>query len=358
MEKRESPNTAVCAFLEQRRQYTEQRLAAFRAALLQEIPDSEYADLFGDHTCLYAVGSAGRKELSPRSDLDLFVVRAPRRGILKIDEVRIQTAIVRVQRRLGLPDPSNDAAFLRMHGTDELVERLGGPTDDTENTFTARMLLLLESAPILGDGVYQEVVNAAVAAYWTNLEYHANDYLPFYLLNDIIRYWRNVLLNYENRTARKLRELEKQRSAIPDDEFQLRKRQLDADKWLRSCKVRFTRCLTCYATIAWLLGTASKTNNVTKSAFIQATQSTPIERITRAAILAGEAATSKLDELLRSYTDFLDVIDQDKDALRTHLSQRENRRKLMNEAEAFGDGMFELLKLLGEGQRLYRYVVI
>lgn len=174
------------------------------------------------------------------------------------------------------------------------------------------MLLILESTPILGNDVYASVIRDAVAAYWTNQEYHTSDYLPFCLLNDVVRYWRNLLLNYEHKTARKLRELERETKDKSPEEVALRKQRLQADKWLRSCKLRFTRCLTCYATVAWLLGRARETGNITQADFVQAVSLTPTKRLEAAAATGGVASQQLLDTLLQSYEQFLTVIDRPK----------------------------------------------
>ena len=40
-----------------------------------------------------------------------------------------------------------------------------------------------------------------------NEDLHPNDYLPFVLVNDIIRYWRIVLLSHESRLRKKKNEI-------------------------------------------------------------------------------------------------------------------------------------------------------
>jgi hypothetical protein len=112
----------VDAFLGARRTKTEERLESFRTAFRRDFRPGEEDELIGQHTCLYAVGSGGRGEMSAHSDLDLFIVRdgTPRR----MDEVRLQSAIVRALTTLGLPPPSQDATFLKLHSADSLIERL------------------------------------------------------------------------------------------------------------------------------------------------------------------------------------------------------------------------------------------
>lgn len=349
----------VAPVLTIRRAETQRRVAQFREVLLDELRAGEQEELFGNHTCLYAVGSAGRMEMSSHSDLDLFLVRTGDRSPSRIDEVLLQSSIIRAHRRLDLPEPSRDALFLCIHRSQDLIERLGEPRDDSENTFTARMLLLLESTPVEGSAVYDRVIEGIVRAYWTNLEYHEKDYLPFYLSNDIIRYWRNLLLNYENKTARKQRELDARREGLRDAEFQRAQALLSADKWLRSCKLRFSRCLTCYGTIAWLLASARVAKRVTFEAAVDLTKQTPLQRLRAAGRIEGSPTIlSQVAALESRYVEFLAETAIEKSVLLDRLTEAEHRRKFLGSAKKFGDAFFELLQSLGQDNALYRYMVV
>jgi hypothetical protein len=52
-------------------------------------------------------------------------------------------------RKLGIPDFSGEGEYLTHHTIEEIVDTLGKPEDDVNNTFTARLLLPLESRPLL-----------------------------------------------------------------------------------------------------------------------------------------------------------------------------------------------------------------
>ena len=351
----------VGGFLARREAGTKTQIKEFCSALLKELRTDETREIFGDHTCLYAVGSAGRMEMSPHSDFDLFVVRRPTTPITRIDEVRLQSSLVRVHRDLGLPEPSNDAVYLGIHSLANFVERLGEPRDDTENTFTARMLLLLESTPIHGQSVYDEVIDKAIDAYWTNIEYHEDDYRPFCLLNDIVRYWKVLLLNYEWKTADKLRKLERERSSrdMSDDEFRAKKLSLESDKWRRSCKLRFSRCLTCYGTIAWLLAEESRTRKVTRDSFRSVIKLPPLARLRSAAEIRGDKiAVTLFSKLEVNYARYLDTHSETRPVLLQKLQEREFRKHQLDEAERFGNDFFAFIEHIGRGNQLYRYLVI
>src|SRR5262245_29978972 len=114
--------TEVDTFLAERRKSSGARLETFRQALLRAIPPREPDALPGERTGICAVGAGGRGELSPPSDLALFLVKhgEPRR----VDEIRLQSAVMRALRAEGFEDPSNDASFLKLHAAEALIERL------------------------------------------------------------------------------------------------------------------------------------------------------------------------------------------------------------------------------------------
>src|SRR5258706_564192 len=140
-----------------------------------------------------------------RSDLDLFIVgksgaRAER--LLKsLDEICIKADLIEASRELGFPDFSGDGAYLEHYTVQQLVKTLGKPEDDVDNTFTARVLLLLESHPLLERGVYSEVTRDVISAYWRDYADHKHEFMPAFLTNDILRLWRTFCVNYEARTS-------------------------------------------------------------------------------------------------------------------------------------------------------------
>jgi hypothetical protein len=347
--------------LKTRRQYTDNLVDQFRELITtKHLIGKEQTEVLGNHTCLYAVGSVGRREMSRHSDLDLFLVRLGTKPANRIDAVLLQSAIIRTQRELKLPEPSRDAEFLKIHSATALIERLGQPEDDVENTFTTRMLMLLESVPLLNEPVYDQVIRDTLARYWTDSERHEHDYIPFCLTNDIVRYWRSVLLNYENTTASKRRELEQQRKdeALPSERYNTAKGLLVGDRWLRSYKLKFARALTCYGTIAWFLAHERKHESVTQDMVFELTKLAPLDRLRAAANLEPQAAGPLFLELENAYIKFLDETAFDKQSLRERFCDSTFTGERLAAAEAFGNGLFKLITEIGRECRLYRYLVI
>ena len=81
-----------------------------------------------------------------------------------------------------------------------MTGKLGGRDDDYENLFTARMLLLLESRPLVGSQMYERAIDAVLSEYWKDYEDNRSAFRPIYLTNDIIRYWKVLCLNYDANT--------------------------------------------------------------------------------------------------------------------------------------------------------------
>jgi len=354
----------VYDLLTERRRTSDARLAAFVEALEKEIPEHERGELIGDHTCIYAVGSGGRGELAPHSDLDIFLVKhgEPRR----IDEIRLQSAVLRALRSQGFEDPSNDAHFLKLHGARTLIERLGEPRDDSENTFTVRMLLLLESRALVGASAHAELTGKALDAYWKNTAVHGSDYLPIILLNDIVRYWRILLLNYESKTADKQRRLDAAHGDSDSPERVRAQLELDGDRQLRSYKLRFSRCLMCYSSISYLLAEAwatqaeSQRANVTRESVEAMVRLTPQGRLGYA--ISRASAIPRVPEigaeLTALYAGFLQDSARSKAELRAVFIDRRARRPLFQAAKDFGEKMYELIEALGKDNPLFRYLVV
>src|SRR6266571_178148 len=144
--------------------------------------------------CVYATGSFGRCEASRHSDLDLFILSKSdgkgERLLSRLDAICIMADLIRTTRNLKIPEFSGDGRYLVHYSVYDLINTLGKPEDDVTNTFTARLLLLLESGVLLEEDVYREVVSSVVDAYWRDYDDHKANFMPAFLANDILRLWR------------------------------------------------------------------------------------------------------------------------------------------------------------------------
>jgi hypothetical protein len=226
-----------------------------------------------------------------------------------------------------------------MHYTvGQLVRKLGDPEDDASNTFTARLLLLLESKALLGDSVHLEAIDQVIAAYWGDFTDHKTEFVPGFLANDILRLWRTFCVNYEARTSRE-----------PEEKKAKRK--------LKNYKLKHSRLLTCYSAIAYLLATFAKAKTVTPADARRMVGLSPTERLhSLVAEFGGD--TEMVEKLLAAYEKFLTNTDSSEEDAVARFLDPEMSRRYLHEANEFGDLMWQLLDSTGRGTRLHRLLLV
>lgn len=335
--------------------YTKGRLSEFTDALRASLGEGEVEYALGDHGCVYATGSGGRGEMHESSDLDAFIVYRNVPDHPRLRGMLVQAAIVRASRRCGLPAPSRDGEYLVPHDAASLLEQLGAPADDMQNALTARMLLLLESRPLIGEKVYAEIIRDVMERYWETSRSHERDFLPFMLANDIIRYWRIILLNHESKVYRKKKERldEGRPEALVEEEIRHRRKY-------SSYKMRFARCLTCFSALAFMLARTKGTGNLALADAIEMVGRTPLERLAGITELCSDVEP-RVQSLIELYAGFLERSTAGETAILARLGSDEQfGAQLSAESSDFTREMLELLLAL-RGQKneaLFRHMVI
>jgi len=276
--------------------------------------------------------------------LDLFIVGKTddkEESLLKrLDEICIKANLISVTRKLNIPEFSGDGRYLVHYSLHELIKTLGTPEDDVANTFTARLLLLLESQPLLERAVYREVTEEVIAAYWRDYEDHSTEFMPAFLANDILRLWRTFCVNYEARTER-----------VPDEE--------KAKGKLKNYKLKHSRLLTCYSALLYLLAVYRCRQTVSPANATVMIGMTPTGRLLwllDQPELSG--AHSTICKLLDHYELFLKATNADEKELIHRFLDRSTSRQYMNDAYAFGDLVYEALAAIGNGSRFQRLLIV
>jgi len=130
-------------YFEELRAFSQDKLSKVRSLV------TEADQLVAGKACVYVTGSFGRLEANSTSDMDLFVVSDCGPGgndtLTGIDTILVQADLIHSLKKLDLPGLDGDGKYLSRHSISKMVETLGTPDDDAVNTFTARLLLLLES---------------------------------------------------------------------------------------------------------------------------------------------------------------------------------------------------------------------
>jgi hypothetical protein len=330
--------------LSNRRSQADGRLKALRAKL------KSAEDIAAGKACVYATGSFGRGEASAHSDLDLFIVgkstgtpgpNGKEGSLLKrLDDIRIKADLIEATRALGIPEFSGDGRYLVHYSVHDFTKTLGTPEDDVTNTFTARLLLLLESCPLVEEAVYGEILEEVVAAYWRDYEDHKATFMPAFLANDVLRLWRTFCVNYEARTER-----------VPEEE--------KAKGKIKNYKLKHSRLLTCYSALLYLLAVFGAKNSVSPTDALDMIRLAPTRRLEwlRDNPAFAEARPA-IVKLLDQYERFLETTNVDEKTLVATFMDKRKSHEHLEAAYKFGDFMYEALNCLGKENRFHRLLVI
>ena len=164
------------------------------------------ANILADHrlvpsdTSFIVFGSLARGEWTIGSDVDWTLLID---GQADPNHLKISQAIGGRLDEAKLQPPGPTAIFGNLAFSHDIIHQIGGETDTNRNT-TQRILLLLESRPIGGSDVWDRVVTNILNRYLDNdisfLSRSGQHYkVPRFLLNDIVRYWRTMCVDYASK---------------------------------------------------------------------------------------------------------------------------------------------------------------
>lgn len=236
-------------------------------------------------------GSWARGEYTEYSDDDFAVIFE---GSPSDDEVR--RALASARKRLGVDGrkPGSQEIFGVAFGSAALAERIG-LDEDTNTNLTRRMLLLLESRPLTGRDVWERCRQRVLGAY---LHHGVKHYRPpRFLLNDIVRYWRTIGVDFEG----------KHRGSGGDD-----------SKWVtRNAKLRTSRKVLFAGGLLPVLLCHTKAAEEMEAYLAAHLAATPTDRLAAAFLALGAADEGA--RALGAYDDFLGLLREP--AVREELSR-------------------------------------
>lgn len=181
--------------IEKYKQFSASKVAELRGELRQALESSKYAD----RITVVATGSYGRQQASEQSDLDyylLFDANVPASEAIP-DEMQHIANIVKQTVPHGTGDTGIFGANAVVH-FGEMLENIGG-LNDTNQLMTRRMLFLLEGDWLFNEGKFKEYQSLLLRKYLR--EDARSDSVPLFLLNDIIRYYRTILTDFEHKVT-------------------------------------------------------------------------------------------------------------------------------------------------------------
>jgi hypothetical protein len=241
---------------------------------------------------------------------------------------------------LNFEEFSRDGHYLQHHSASTLISATGERNDDATNTFTARLLLLLESKPLTGKDVHNQIIDDVIARYWREFPEHSDRFMPAYLANDILRFWRTLCLNYEASTHENTT-------------------QDRAKRKIKNYKLKHSRMLTCYSALLYLLHVYATSGTVTVQEAKYMVSQSPTERIEW---LSGQQLATEtvadIHVLLDSYERFLAVTSASEAELIELFQNESHAHELRDEQSAFGDLAYKVLLSVGKESKFYRRLVV
>jgi predicted nucleotidyltransferase len=138
-------------------------------------------------------GSYARLEASTLSDFDVLVVLNN-----DTDQDKAHRTVLDFIESKGHPAPNPKGVFAKPLTVENLMSVAGG-THETYGDLSRRILLLLESRPVYNKDKYDLLMEKLINTYASDvIEQEGRKTKNFvFLLNDIIRYFRTICVNYQ-----------------------------------------------------------------------------------------------------------------------------------------------------------------
>lgn len=283
--------------------------------------------------CVFAAGSLGRFETGRKSDLDVFIIsdnpeKSPEeRSLSRLEEIELFSDLIRVNEKMELPKFSGDGRFLKVHELEDLIKATGDSRDDSENLFTTRLLLLLESQPLSNDELYHRSIKSVLKNYFRDGAGRRNNFRPLFLLNDMLRYWRTLCLNYE------------------------RDRTLSKLWWKRNLNLKFSRKLTVFSTVLPIVSRQI----TSEDDFLVLADKVPLQRLASALDFMGDRSLeSQFATVVRDYESFLAA----KSYAELENKDEEVIEEFREKADRFGSFIYQALHSHKLDQQLVQYLAV
>lgn len=151
-------------------------------------------------TSVVVFGSLARDEWTINSDVDWTLLID---GQANPEHRKVSQRIGGRLKEAKLAEPGPTGTFGEMAFSHDLIHNIGGEDDTNANT-TRRVLLLLESRAVGDPACYRRVIGQVLNRYLDDdisfISPSAGKYkVPRFLLNDIVRYWRTMCVDYASK---------------------------------------------------------------------------------------------------------------------------------------------------------------
>jgi predicted nucleotidyltransferase len=181
------------------------REAALKREELDELLSKKIGRYTSPDTSLVVFGSLARGEWTSGSDLDwTYLIDGEANSDHLAIVQQIQSLLQQKKNKQKFRPPSPTGTFGNMAFSHEIIHQIGGQNDSNKNT-TWRVLLLLESQAIgKNTDAYERVIRAVIGRYLAEDSHPLTDdskryRVPRFLLNDIVRFWRTMAVDFASK---------------------------------------------------------------------------------------------------------------------------------------------------------------
>jgi len=297
-----------------REEYSKNKLDEVRQKISIQCNEDKDLKRYSNNFTIIVGGSYARLEASEESDMDYFIVcqDVKCQEVLKSKSKCIQECI----QKTGIKNAAPDGAFGEIETIKEMTENVGG-RNDINAKITRRILFLIEGIALYNKSVFNQYREKLIKKYISDKI--TDHQLSMFLLNDIIRYYRTVCVDFEYKTA-------------------------EAGKpWgTRNIKLIYARKLLYFSSILVCAETAQRDYEDKVKITNDLLCKTPIQRIQ-------EVCGARADKALKIYDDYLVKLSDKRIRQELDAVSKENARdcktyiKMKNNGHHYN---WELLKLL------------
>jgi predicted nucleotidyltransferase len=170
---------------------------------LDEILSAEIPKYSTEDTSLVVFGSLARGEWTAASDLDwTYLIDGQANSDHLVIAQKIRKILEKHKERFR--PPGKTETFGNMAFSHDIIHQVGGQNDTNRNT-TQRILLLLESETIGKNGqAHDRVLRGVINRYLEEdnhplIEAKTRYRVPRFLLNDIVRFWRTMAVDFASK---------------------------------------------------------------------------------------------------------------------------------------------------------------
>lgn len=179
------PSLARFPAIEEHWKFSRELLSRMQRAIAKKIDNRQIS--------IAVAGSFGRLDAHPESDLDYMIVTeedlATDQQRRMLDEIRD----VGLSHQLKMPNP--EGVFSQCVPLVTMLDTIGS-REDSLTSLAQRMLLLMEAQPLYNEALFRNAVDRILRKF-LELVISDSSKEALFLLNDTIRYFRTICVNYQ-----------------------------------------------------------------------------------------------------------------------------------------------------------------